>query len=65
MTKTEDLVTRLKVGWCPAIELEDLLGWKSHSLRAAISGIGKSHKIERQRINGVTSYRIAPQEQSK
>lgn len=36
-------------------------GWAPHTVRARISGIGKAHKVqvERVRIFGITTYRAA------
>jgi hypothetical protein len=58
MTKTEQLLSSL-AEWKTVSELTAIFNWKPHSLRAAISGIAKSHKVERQRIEGITSYRVS------
>lgn len=65
-TKTEELLKRLTEGWNDAPVLMARFGWGTHTLRGAISTLAKKHglKIERQRIDGVTSYRVAPVEYS-
>ncbi len=58
MTKSDQLLSAL-ADWKTVHELTVMLNWQPHTLRAAISGIGKSHKVERKRVEGVTSYRVA------
>ena len=61
MSKSENLFRRLCGGWCDVPSLCADFGWKTHSLRAAISGLvlPSNGKIERRRENSVTSYRVA------
>jgi DNA-binding FadR family transcriptional regulator len=65
-TKTAMLLRLLREDWIGAADLCQRFGWASHTLRGALSTIAKKQavKIERRRLNGVTSYRIvAPIEQ--
>lgn len=66
MKKTETLIALLSDGWCAVPALTSKFGWQPHTLRGAISTLAKKHglKIERDRIDGITSYRIAPAEYS-
>ena len=62
MTKQDELIAALQAGWLPVSTLQTLLNWKHTTLRGAISNLGrkKGLNVERQRIDGVTSYRITP-----
>lgn len=62
MNKSDELLARLKAGWCPASVLCVHFQWQPHSLRGAISTIAKKQgvKIERRKEDGITSYRVAP-----
>lgn len=64
MTKIEDLIRLLRTDWVTAGELCRRFGWQSHTLRGALSIYGRKHsiKIERRRLNKITSYRIAEEE---
>lgn len=59
-TKTEALVAMLKNG-ATAEAMMKTLGWLPHTLRAAISILGKKHglKVGRTRADGVTTYKTA------
>lgn len=61
MKKINDVIGLLTQGWQPAEEICHRFGWKNHTLRGALSVYGRKHniKIERQRVNKITSYRIA------
>lgn len=60
MTKAEQLLASL-ADWKTVHELTVMLNWQPHTLRASISGIAKKYKVERKRVEGVTSYRVAPE----
>lgn len=64
MTKRADAIALLESGWVTTGELQSRFGWKSHTVRGFLSTLGsKEHlRVERQRVDGVTSYRIAPNE---
>lgn len=64
--KTETLLAMLKKG-ATVEALCKATAWLPHTLRARISGLAKLKKdgglglkIERERVDGVTSYRVAP-----
>jgi hypothetical protein len=61
--KTALLVSMLKTKTGATVEqLTKATGWLPHTLRARISGLAKAPhklKVERERTDGVTSYRIA------
>lgn len=61
MSKIADVVGLLKEDWIAAAELCRRLGWQPHTLRGALSTYAKKNgvKIERHRLNKITSYRIA------
>lgn len=67
MTPLERLFDRLGNGWETAGSLCKEFGWQPHSLRGRISNVSVKFKVkvERQRIDGVTSYRIAPAQTDK
>ena len=54
-TKGAQLLAMLGKG-ATSVELCKALGWQPHTLRAAISRV--QGKVERTRVDGVTSYRI-------
>lgn len=66
MTKQDDLCARLAAGWCDAATLASDFGWKAHTLRARVCKLTPpaGSKLERQRANGVTSYRFSGLEAS-
>jgi hypothetical protein len=47
--------------WTPISELMAAMGWQAHTVRGALSTAAKALGItvERQRVEGVTSYRVA------
>lgn len=48
-------------GWKTVEEVQSAFGWRAHTVRGRISDLGRSGTtIERKRVDGVTSYRIAP-----
>jgi len=64
--KTATLLAMLKGKGSTVDELTKATGWLPHTLRARISGLakpkskgGEGLKIERERVEGVTSYRLA------
>jgi len=61
MTKAAQLVSSLREGWQSTEDLQSLLFWQPTTIRGAISAAAKKNglKIERRRIHGVTSYRVA------
>jgi hypothetical protein len=63
MNKREELIANLQSGWMPVATPMTVLNWKHTTVRGAISDIGRKRglKVERQRVDGVTSYRIAPE----
>lgn len=58
--KRERLVAMLSK-WTPISDLMAAMGWQAHTVRGALSTAAKARgvKIERQRVAGVTSYRVA------
>jgi hypothetical protein len=60
-SKVAELVAELKQGWVPVSTLMSRFNWKSHTVRGLLSSLSRKHglKVEHQRIEGVTSYRIA------
>ena len=60
MTKHEELFESLSTGWSSVPDLCAKFGWLPHTLRAAISTVSKKYdlKVERRRVDGVTSYRF-------
>jgi hypothetical protein len=56
-SKTEMLSAMLTKG-ATVEQLTEALGWLPHTLRAALSRHPAKSKIERTRIDGVTSYRL-------
>ncbi len=63
MKEYQQLVDALNAGWVTSPNLQSLMGWSSaHSVRGAMSQLRRKNlAIERQRLEGVTSYRIAPE----
>lgn len=61
MTKIEHLFSELSE-WHSVPAMLQVTGWKPHTLRAALATHAKKIgvKIERRREDGLTSYRIAP-----
>lgn len=61
MSKSDELVARLREGWQSIDDLHALFFWQRHTIRGAISTVAKKRGvvIERRCIDGVTSYRIA------
>ncbi len=64
MTPLDKLHDLLSSGWHNSADLCRDFGWQPHSLRGRISNVSVIYnvKIERRRIDGVTSYRIASPE---
>jgi hypothetical protein len=64
MSKSDELIARLREGWQSIDDLHALLFWQPHTIRGAISTAAKKHgvTVERRRIDGVTSYRITQRE---
>lgn len=60
----ETLIQKLSAGWVSMPDLMSDLNWQAHTVRGAISTVAKKRglKIERQRVDGVTSYRVVPEE---
>jgi hypothetical protein len=58
--KRERLVAML-ADWTPISELMSAMGWQAHTVRGALSTAAKARSItiERRRVDGVTSYRVA------
>ncbi len=58
--KTETVIDKLRQGWVSVSDMIKDTGWQAHTLRAAISVYARKHgiELERQRIDGVTSYRV-------
>lgn len=62
MTKRDELIERLRAGWVTNRMLCEHFGWKPKTLRGVLSTLRMgSLAIDRQRVDGVTSYRIAPE----
>lgn len=62
MTKSEQIMTRLREDWTSLDALVAETEWQPHTLRAFLSRAKKGGTpIERQRLNGVTSYRVSGQ----
>ncbi len=62
MNKRDELAACLKEGWQSIEDLHARFFWQPHTIRGAISTVAKQHglKIERKRVDGITSYRVAP-----
>lgn len=60
MTPLDRLFARLKEDWKTTDSLCKEFGWLPHSLRGRISNVSVKFnvKVERQRVDGVTSYRV-------
>lgn len=58
-TAQASLLEALLQGWVTAAALMERFRWQAHTLRGAISTLKATsgHAIERQRVDGVTSYR--------
>lgn len=58
VSKSDRLVSML-ADWTPISDLTKAMGWQSHTVRGALSTAAKARgiKIERRRIDQVTSYR--------
>lgn len=58
--KSERLISML-ADWTPISELMAAMGWQAHTVRGALSTAAKARgiTIERQRVDGVSSYRVA------
>lgn len=58
--KRESLIAMLG-DWVPLTNLMAAMGWQAHTVRGALSTAAKTRgiTIERQRVAGVTSYRVA------
>jgi hypothetical protein len=61
MTKADELCEMLRAGWQSTQDIHLRFSWGNNSIRGAISTIAKKRNltIERQRIEGITSYRIS------
>lgn len=59
--KRDRLVSML-ADWTPISDLMKAMEWQAHTVRGALSTAAKNLKIkiERKRVDGVSSYRIAP-----
>lgn len=57
----KDRLVSMLAGWTPISELMDALDWQAHTVRGALSTAAKARgiEIERRRVDGVTSYRVA------
>jgi hypothetical protein len=58
--KRDRLISML-ADWTPLTDLMSAMGWQAHTVRGALSTAAKTRgvKIERQRVEGVSSYRVA------
>lgn len=58
-----DRLVAMLADWTPISELMSAMGWQAHTVRGALSTAAKTLEItiDRQRIDGVTSYRVAPE----
>lgn len=61
-----DRLIAMLADWTPISELMSAMGWQAHTVRGALSTAAKKLgiTIERQRIEGVTSYRVAAEAQA-
>ena len=59
MTKRDGLIEKINNDWTSISDLMVVTGWKSHTIRGALSTAAKrgNVKIERKREAGVTFYR--------
>lgn len=64
MTKRESLLAMVQKDWVAIDVLCAQLEWQPHTVRGALSTLGKTHAIERKREGGRTFYRIAPPSES-
>lgn len=62
-----DRLMAMLADWTPIGDLMSAFGWLPHTTRSAISTGAKALgvTIERQRVDGVTSYRVAPEAEAK
>lgn len=57
----KDRLIAMLADWTPISELMSAMGWQAHTVRGALSTAAKARSIiiERRRVEGVTSYRLA------
>ena len=61
MSKQSYLTDELRKGWITVGVLLAMTNWKPHTLRSVLSRMGN---VERKREDGVTSYRLKPEDVS-
>lgn len=59
----KDRLIAMLADWTPVGMLMAALDWQAHTVRGALSTAAKARgiTIERRRVDGVTSYRVAPE----
>ena len=60
MTKREQLLAMIQKDWVQLDALSGHLGWQKHTVRGALSTLGKIYVIERKREGGKSWYRATP-----
>jgi hypothetical protein len=63
----KDRLVAMLADWTPISDLMKALDWQAHTVRGALSTAAKALgvTIERQRVDGVTSYRVEPEAEAK
>ncbi len=63
----KDRLIAMLADWTPIIDLMKAMDWQAHTVRGALSTAAKSRgiTIERQRVDGVTSYRVKPDAEAR
>jgi hypothetical protein len=58
----KDRLIAMLADWTPISDLMAAMGWQAHTVRGALSTAAKARGITigRQRVDGVTSYRVKP-----
>jgi hypothetical protein len=60
-----DRLVAMLADWTPVTDLMAAMGWQAHTVRGALSTAAKNLKIkiERKRVDGVSHYRVASDDQ--
>lgn len=63
----KDRLIAMLADWTPLSDLMKAMDWQAHTVRGALSTAAKARgiTIERRRVDGVTSYRVAPEAEAK
>lgn len=60
MSKTEQCLAMVRAGWASLPDMMATTGWKEKTIRGVLSK--SKMQLQRRRVDGVTSYRINPEE---